>query len=129
MRTSLKSTINFSIVKFLRCFHFHWKSFRGCWIKVLEFKIFMFSIDFDVEIFLKRVEILMSILRRMREKVINFQFFYFKSLLMRIEMISKVELDPVFNREEFVFNEKIVIEVLLILKEGRKLKLIKLFEV
>lgn len=89
----------------------------------------MFSIDFDVEIFLKRVEILMSILRRMREKVINFQFFYFKSLLMRIEMISKVELDPVFNREEFVFNEKIVIEVLLILKEGRKLKLIKLFEV
>jgi len=89
----------------------------------------MFNIDFDVEIFLKRVEILMSILRRMREKVINFQFFYFKSLLMRIEMISKVELDPVFNREEFVFNEKIVIEVLLILKEGRKLKLIKLFEV
>lgn len=89
----------------------------------------MFSIDFDVEIFLKRVEILMSILRRMREKVINFQFFYFKSLLMWIEMISKVELDPVFNREEFVFNEKIVIEVLLILKEGRKLKLIKLFEV
>lgn len=89
----------------------------------------MFGIDLDIEILLKRIEILMYIMRRVWEEIVDFKFLYLQRPPLRIEITHKVQLYPIPYPEQLILNEEVVIKELLVVKEWWQLQLIKLLQV